>query len=145
MSSYKITCRDCGQPISHECNEDFAKALFRLLTWVPEGCFASPEIYEAFKAESERQQDDYDFTQYPFYGSQAWTYLIWHKEDARTFHALLKNLMRSAGIDPHEMDMKVNAHIKEQERQREEYKKRKAEMDKRRAERKAKREQENHG
>jgi len=136
--SYKITCTECGQPISHECNEDFKKALFRLLTWVPEGAWSSPEMYEAFKAESARQQDDYEFDKYPFFGSQAWTYLIWHKEDARTFHALLNNLMRAAGIDPNGMSEQVHLEIQRMEQEREEAKKRAELFRHKQAERKAK-------
>lgn len=103
MPEFTITCGRCKAPVSHVCGETFQAALMSLLTWVPGGYFASEEIAAAFKAESERQQDDYDFAEHPFFGSQAWTYLIWRKEDARTFHALLNNVMRASGIDPYEM------------------------------------------
>lgn len=117
--SYKISCRRCDLPVEHVCDDDFKEALTQLLTWVPTPCWASKEIAEAFRDERKRQgdegafDDDYNFEHYPFYGSQAWTYLIWHKEDARTFHALLNNLMRAAGIDPHGMDQLVSKSIQE--------------------------------
>jgi hypothetical protein len=111
VSNYTITCDRCKLPIQHICNEEFKEALTSLLTWVPEGAWSSPQMAKAFTAESKRQGNEHQFDKYPFYGSQAWTYLIWHKEDARTFHALLNNLIRAIGIDPHELESQLLSQI----------------------------------
>lgn len=137
MTRYKITCDDCGQDVTHICDEDFKEAVLRLMTWVPEGAWSSPEMYEAFKAESARQHDDYDFDKLPFFGSQAWTYLIWHKEDARTFHALLHHVIRAAGLDVDSIRQHVHEKIKQDEDDRKTYEERRERGRQKRAAREA--------
>jgi len=90
-------------PVEHVCDKTFKEALTKLLQWVPERCWSSKQMEDAFKRESKDQGDTYDFQEQPFFGSQAWTYLIWNKEDARSFHAYFHNLVRAAGIDPYEL------------------------------------------
>ena len=107
MSNLKVTCGDCNQPITHECDADVKETLERLLSWVPTPAWASKEIAAAFEHESKAQGDEHDFMQEPFFGSQSWSYLIFHKEDARTFHALIHNLIRAMGIDPHELETQL--------------------------------------
>lgn len=107
MSDYEIKCSKCNLPVTHICDENFKKTLKRLLTWVPEGMWSSGEMHEAFKAESKKQGDEYNFEEKPFFGSQAWTYLIWYKEDARSFHAILNNMIRAAGIDPYQLEQEL--------------------------------------
>lgn len=105
---FEVRCARCKMAVEHICNESFKKALIDLLRWVPEGAFASEEMERAFRDESGRQDaaapsSPDGFLSQPFFGSQAWTYLLWHKEDARSFHGYLNNLMRAAGLDPHEL------------------------------------------
>jgi hypothetical protein len=107
MSNLKVICEDCDQPIKHECNADVKETLERLLSWVPEPAWASGRMEKAFHDESKAQDDEHDFREEPFFGSQGWSYLIFHKEDARIFHALIHNLIRAIGIDPHELEMQL--------------------------------------
>lgn len=108
MSEFTITCDRCKQPVGHVCNETFAEALMDLLTWVPEhGVTASEELSAAFKAASKSQLDECDFTKMPFFGSQVWSYLIWYKDEARTFHGLLAGLIQAAGLDPHKVRLEA--------------------------------------
>ena len=107
MSNLKVTCGDCNQPITHECDSNIKEALEHLLSWVPSPAWASERMAKAFQAESKAQGDEHDFTTKPFFGSQGWSYLIFHKEDARTFHALIHNLIRAIGIDPHELEIQL--------------------------------------
>jgi len=108
MSDFEIKCGRCKLPVEHICNEEFKEALKSLLTWVPEGMWSSGAMEAAFKKESKKQGDEHDFQKFPFFGSQAWTYLMWYKEDARSFHAVLHNLIRAAGIDPHEFMVQLH-------------------------------------
>ena len=108
MRNLEIRCRDCNSAVEHICEDGFREALIRLLTWIPEwGASGSPEMAAAFTEAdvAQREGDDpLSFEDLPFFGSQAWSYLIFHKEQARTFHALLNNLIRAAGLDPHQLD-----------------------------------------
>jgi hypothetical protein len=105
---YSIKCDRCGLPVEHTCNANFKEALLRLLTWVPEGgVTTSNAIKEAMQEEDKKQGDEGNFEEHPFFGSQAWSYLLFYKEEARTFHALLHNVMREAGISPHKLEQEA--------------------------------------
>jgi len=94
--SYEIKCTKCNSILTHDCNADVKKALLRLLTWVPEGgASAHLHLKELLK------QIEPDIEEAPFFGSQAWSYTLFHKEEARTFHALINNLIRALGYEPY--------------------------------------------
>lgn len=106
--SYEIRCMKCQSPVEHVCGTDFRRAVMELLTWVPEGGLSSTwldgEAREAvIKAAQQRDGEDEDFQIMPFFGSQSWSYLLFHKDAARTFHALLNNVLRNAGLDAHQI------------------------------------------
>ena len=108
--SYEIKCKRCECEVTHICNEDFKKALIRLLSWVPEGgVTGDPRIKKAMKEFDKEtcSEEIASFEDYPFFGSQAWSYLLFYKEEARTFHALLNNVIRAAGLDPHSITMEA--------------------------------------
>ena len=126
MANYEIKCKDCDQPIAHICHEDFKEALIRFLSWAPEGMWASGEMAAAFKQENEKQGNNYDFQKYPFFGSQAWSYLIWYKEDARSFHGVMDNMIRAAGFDPYQIRLEISQKRKKEEDERKELEDRRA-------------------
>jgi hypothetical protein len=84
------------------------RAVRALLAWVPETSgFATDELNQAFmKAGREFQWIDENETaearfKEPFFGSQSWSYpLFGSKDTARSFHGLLHEVIRSAGLDP---------------------------------------------
>lgn len=104
MTDYKITCSKCKQPVEHICNEEFKDAVIQFLSWVPEGMWASGQMAETFKKASKEHEINYDFQKQPFFGSQAWSYLIWYKEDARSFHGVINSMIRAAGLDPYQIE-----------------------------------------
>ena len=120
MTDYKITCSKCNQSITHMCDKGFLNALIYFLSWGPEGMWASPQMADAFKKASEEHEDTYDFQQHPFFGSQAWSYLIWHKEDARSFHAAIDNMIRAAGLDPYQLKLDLAQKRQQEESERKE-------------------------
>jgi hypothetical protein len=71
MPEFNITCSRCEAVVTHTCDADFKKAVVDLLSWVPGSFWSSEDMAEAFRAESERQGDTYDFEERPFFGSQA--------------------------------------------------------------------------
>jgi hypothetical protein len=137
MSHYKIECEDCHQPITHMCDENFKEALIRFLSWVPEGMWSSEQMAEAFAKESKDQGDEYDFSKSPFFGSQAWSYLIWYKEDARSFHGVIDNMIRAAGLDPYQIKSDLYKKREEEEKAHQEEMDRRKRVSEERAKRKA--------
>lgn len=120
MSDYEIKCGRCKLPVTHVCNEDFREALLHFLSWVPEGMWASEQMAEAFEKESKSQGDEDDFSKHPFFGSQAWSYLIWYKEDARSFHGVIDNMIRAAGFDPYQIRNELYQKRQKEEQERKE-------------------------
>jgi hypothetical protein len=102
------------------CDEGFVNALIYFLSWVPEGMWASPQMAATFKWSSEEHEDMCDFQKQPFFGSQAWSYLIWHKEDARSFHAAIDNMIRAAGFDPYQLKLDLAQKRKQEESEQKE-------------------------
>ena len=91
-----VKCDRCHQEIDHRCNLDVKKALEALLTWVPDG--GDPQAIAGLKkAEFKQSEED---RQTPFFGSQGWSYAILGKHDARTFHALINQLIVALGYNP---------------------------------------------
>lgn len=104
VTDLKITCNRCHQELAHHCGGDVLEAVEHLLRWVPE-CGGEPAVVRAFK-KSQYPPGPND-REMPFFGSQCWSYSILGKEDARTFHALIHNLVRALGIDPNEIENKL--------------------------------------
>ena len=96
--SLKIVCEQCNSSVVHECHLDLQEAFTALLSWVPE--HVEPAVLEALKKSPWYEHGDEDA---PFFGSQGWSYPLLSKEEARTFHALLRNLATAAGYDIHEL------------------------------------------
>lgn len=104
-----IKCATCGKTIVHQCHDDFREALKSLMAWVPE--YAHPEavagIRKAGVDEGWLTQGEV-FENQPFFGSQAWSYAMFGKDNARTFHALLNNVMRAGGVWPYDLEEPEN-------------------------------------
>lgn len=95
-----LECSKCHRGIVHQCHSDIERAARDLFRWVPE--HVEPAVKRGIEEAAKEsgwgfERDD------PFFGSQGWSYAMFGKEDARTFHALLHNLLRSAGLDPNDI------------------------------------------
>lgn len=104
----EIKCTRCNEKIHHLCNEDLGDAIIRLLRWVPES--AHSEVLAGIRAAGVKHgwlQPDENFSEQPFFGSQSWSYAMFGKEEARTFHALINNVIRATGRDPNDMVVKA--------------------------------------
>lgn len=103
----EIKCAKCNLNIVHNCHSDLLSAAKSLYSWAPNQ-LGDDEMHAAFVAHGERSEwlakgEDPGKEPYPspFFGSQAWSYALFgNKDDARTFHALIDNLVRAAGLDP---------------------------------------------
>lgn len=103
----RVICPDCGDTVEHSCHSNVQRAARDLLAWVPEYGLATEGLQREFEAagracqwidEGEKVEDRF---KRPFFGSQSWSYpLFGSKDEARTFHALIDNLIRATGIDP---------------------------------------------
>ena len=100
----KVICQRCNKEIAHRCDLDVQEALLTLLRWVPE-FRGEPAVIAAFK-KSAFPPGPHD-REMPFFGSQCWSYSILGKEDARSFHAYLHNLMTALGLDPHAIENQI--------------------------------------
>jgi hypothetical protein len=116
--SLDIKCGRCNCTIVHHCeskdpndSDSPRERVIRFYTWGPtDGKLGDDEMHAAFLASAERNgwgtdtEPGSDTHPAPFFGSQAWSYaLLGSKEEARSFHAQIDNLVRAFGFDPHEM------------------------------------------
>lgn len=104
----ELKCTRCKQEIHHTCNMELAEALMHLLRWVPES--AHPEVLAGIRTAGVTHgwlDPGEEFEGQPFFGSQSWSYAMFGKEEARTFHALINNVMRAAGMDPNDIAEKA--------------------------------------
>lgn len=100
----EIKCANCSQNISHTCNSDALKAAVAMMKWVPE--WSNDGVCEALEKigrETGWLDPDQKLSESRVFGSQAWTYTLFGKENARTFHALLNSLIRASGLDPNQV------------------------------------------
>jgi len=107
----RVICPDCGDVVEHRCHSNIRRAVENLLKWVPDHGLATDALEKALvKAAKETgwNSDIENMKKAPFFGSQAWSYpLFGSKDTARTFHALIHNLVRAVGLDPDEIEQKI--------------------------------------
>ena len=103
----KVSCTCCNCEVTHTCDGDAIEALKKLLRWVPYGV-ATKELDKALREQPEHcyGQSDEDRNS-PFFGSQGWSFALFGKEDARTFHAMVHNLIRAHGLDPYAFERQL--------------------------------------
>lgn len=131
----RVICPDCGDLVSHHCHGELRNAIVDLLSWVPETGLATKALEKAFfKAAKEHGWNaEPDTLKQPFFGSQAWSYpLLGVKDTARSFHAMLHNVIRAAGFDPDEIMQEI---YEKQQRREAEAKARLEGIEKRKTER----------
>ena len=109
MREIRVICPDCGDVVEHHCHSNIQKAIVDLLTWVPSHGPATEGLTKALvkagrecewigKDDKTPPEERFDA---PIFGSQAWSYLLLgSKDESRTFHALIHNVCRAAGVDP---------------------------------------------
>lgn len=97
MSDMELACSRCGRRVVHCCDDGVADALVQLFRWVPEE--VEPGVASALAAITPVEVQ----AKAPFFGSQEWSYALFPKDTARSFHALLHGVARAAGLDPHEL------------------------------------------
>lgn len=119
----RIKCCDCGQEINHECRSDMKEAIMSLMTWCPEDGLGDKEFYKQFIEHGKKMgwntENDPSDTEAPFFGSQAWSYILFGtKNDARSFHALLHGVIRAAGFEPYDILKEVYAYRREKDEER---------------------------
>lgn len=101
---FQVVCADCQQKVVHRCHTEIEEAVVSLLTWVPETGLATSGLKRAFfKAAKEHGWNaEPDSLTHPIFGSQSWSYpLLGSKDTARSFHAVIHNVVRALGFDPH--------------------------------------------
>lgn len=140
MRGFQAICSDCKAKVIHECRSGVREAVVALLTWTPHTGFQTEALAKAFAdagVESQwigKEEDVSERFKRPFFGSQAWSYPMFGKEEARTFHALIHNLVRVIGMDPHEIEADIGASLDAAARARADSLKRRAERAKEREE-----------
>lgn len=140
MSEIRVACPECKGILYHNCHTSpVEEAAEDLLSWVPEtNGFASTPLSELFLKEGRRAgwigKDEDPFSE-PFFGSQAWIYALFEKDQARTFQALINNLLRAAGLDPHDVRQRVYAKIEAERTRKQELEERRAALQKLRQDR----------
>lgn len=123
----RLICPDCADTVEHHCGDDLRRAIVAFLTWVPEYGPATEELANALvEAGKVNEWIGDDETQTPaerfnapFFGSQAWSYLLLgSKDSARTFHGLIASICRAAGVDEDEVMATYwhRRHVAEEER-----------------------------
>lgn len=126
MPNFEIRCTHCNSTVEHVCKTNLKQAIYALYSWAPE-YFGDDEFREAYVAHGRRQgwlDENEDPTKdpvpHPFFGSQAWSYALFgYKGEARSFHALIDNVVRQAGFDPDDIGKQVYAeHEKKVEKRR---------------------------
>lgn len=132
----RVICPDCADLVAHTCNSQLKEAITDLMSWVPERGLGTEALEEALIASGKEhgwieEGEEKAHEDSPFFGSQGWSYpLFGSKGEARTFHALIHNLIRATGIDPHDIQVEVHQRMEAE-------KERKAEAKKNREEREA--------
>lgn len=81
--------------------------LLELLKWTPEGKEILKDVSKIVNGKGAYQKGDEDC---PFV-SEAYLYNLLGKEDARTFLALLNNIIREMGLDMDELEEEVSKDI----------------------------------
>ena len=140
----RVLCPDCAAMVVHDCHNGLKRAVMEFLEWVPE-YLGTPEL-EAALLESGKKNDwihdendpEDTFKGHPFFGSQNWSYpLFGSKDQARTFHALIHNLITAAGLDVDALEGEVHHRLQAkaaaEEQRQEELQKREAGIAERRA------------
>lgn len=137
----RVICPDCGDVVEHHCHSNMRKALVDLLTWVPSYGPATEGLAKALvkagqecewveKGDKTTLKERFDA---PIFGSQAWSYLLLgSKYEARTFHALIGNVCRAAGLDE---DQVMREFYREREAKRKEEAERKERVQKKKDDR----------
>lgn len=88
----------------------------------------------------EEDGEEYPLEEQPFFGSQAWSYpLFGSKDSARSFHALIHNLIRATGMDPHSVQMEIQRQTEQENAQRKAWKESEAQRKEAMAHRKSER------
>ena len=107
-----ITCNRCKSNIEHVCAPNLRKAIIDLYKWVP----------ESMNSALVPLREDVPYTlddDRPFFGSQGWSYALFGKHSARTFHALIDRVISEAGFNPRDLRNKVlHAHDVEETAQK---------------------------
>lgn len=140
MSELRVACPECKAVLYHNCYGDSVKeAAEALLNWIPETAgFASEKLSKLFIEEGQKanwlDEGEDPFIE-PFFGSQSWVYTLFEKDQARTFQALINNLLRAAGLDPHEVRTQAYEKIVAERKEKEEREKRREELLKKKKER----------
>lgn len=113
MPDLEVTCSRCKQGLVHECHpESLQEAAVDLFMWRPESGFPKG-IRGSTEYGSEKDNEDVPFL------SESFLYPLLGKEDARTLMALVNNLFRSMGVEPHVLREKAWEIIDQKKRDRE--------------------------
>lgn len=109
MSGLKITCERCASEIEHVCDEGLPEAAIHLFRFTADANFKSVLKKSDFYAEGDEKM--------PFF-TERFLYPLLGKEDARTVLAVVNNLLRAAGLDPHALQTRALADYIEGEREK---------------------------
>lgn len=115
MSEFSIKCEHCKAEVVHVCDAQLVEAILHLFKWVPEGGITGEHAPRAALVKAAQKNDEMyhgdasipPMEEMPFFGSQSWSYLLFCKDSARTFHALLRNVIQAAGLDPHALETRA--------------------------------------
>ena len=95
MPDLEVTCSRCKLQVSHECHpESLQEAAIDLFMWRPESGFPKG-VRGSTEYGAEKDNEDVPFL------TESFLYPLLGKEDARTLMALVNNLFRSMGVEPH--------------------------------------------
>ena len=100
--SFRVLCPECCDAVEHHCHTDLRKAVVDFLSWVPETGLATKALEKAFFAAAKEYGwgAEPDTFEQPFFGSQAWSYVLFgSKETARSFHSEISAMIRAMGFD----------------------------------------------
>jgi hypothetical protein len=110
----RVICPECADVVAHHCNTEIRKAVVDLLSWIPEGGFATDKLGDAFMEAGkelgwlEKDAKLEDQINHPFFGSQAWSYCLFGSKDtARSFHSRINTLIRALDIEPAEIEREI--------------------------------------
>jgi len=145
MPTLRVICPDCADLVEHHCHSEVKEAVMALLSWVPEHGLGTPELMEALKESAKANgwddgDEEHPIEEQPFFGSQSWSYpLFGSKDSARSFHALIHNLIRATGMDPSAVQQEILRQTEQENAQRKAWEESEAERKKARAARKSER------
>jgi hypothetical protein len=123
MPELEVTCSRCKSQLHHECHpETLQEAALDLFMWRPESGFP-----KEMKKHGDGAEQDKDV---PFL-TESFLYPLLGKEDARTLMALVNNVFRACGIEPHFLREKAYEVIDQKRRDKEAEAQRRAEARKR--------------